>query len=186
MLRPNRLTLKWLNKNRFKRFHHINNAINIYIRRGDKILENEMELVTSDAYTSAANIIWQDKLISRVNGKNVTHHKIFYDSEDASANLEIGALSKFYSWEFFNTTFNDRYIHQSNNHHELEYLGMIHTLDNAMTCSGWVYTLASNFCRLINELRTAIGGKLRYPYADLSLETYWNVPCIGNNISDFD
>mmetsp|Transcript_28186 Transcript_28186/g.27032 ORF Transcript_28186/g.27032 Transcript_28186/m.27032 type:complete len:86 (+) Transcript_28186:560-817(+) len=57
-------------------------------------------LVTSDAHTSAANIIWQDKLISRVNGENIIHHKIFFDSEDASANLEIGALSKFYSWEF--------------------------------------------------------------------------------------
>jgi hypothetical protein len=188
MLRPNNLTLEWLYKNRPKRFHHTDNSINIYIRRGDKTLD-EMKSVTSDAYISAANIIWRDKLISKVNGENITHHKIFFESEDASANLEVEALSKLCSWEFFNTTFYDRSIHQSklkaNNHHELEYLGMIHTLDTAMISSGWVCTLASNVCRLIDELRTTIAGKLRYPYADLSEETCTNVPCIGSNISNF-
>lgn len=193
ILRPNEITLKWLHKNRIKGLTHDKDPIHIYIRRGDKAVE--MALVATDAYTAAANIIWDNKLMNRVNGKNITHKNVVFASEDVTAHLEIAAASKQNSWGLYSATFFNRSVMDAGKtkmtyvngiHHELEYLSMIHTLETAMISSGWVCTLGSNYCRLIDELRTTIGGKLRYPYADLSKETCREIPCIGSGIKYFD
>ncbi len=42
-------------------------------------------------------------------------------------------------------------------HDELEYISMLLNLYYALQCEAWVCTLASNFCRIIDELRSTIG-----------------------------
>ena len=56
-------------------------------------------------------------------------------------------------------------------HHELEYLSMVLNLDLALRCDAWVCTLASNTCRLMDELRWTIAAKARRTYADIGPAT---------------
>ena len=42
-------------------------------------------------------------------------------------------------------------------HDDLEYISMLLNLYYALQCEGWVCTLASNSCRVMDELRTTIG-----------------------------
>jgi hypothetical protein len=66
-------------------------------------------------------------------------------------------------------------------HDVLEYISMILNLQYAIQCEAWVCTLASNSCRIIDELRATIGGKANRFYADLSGETCSNPPCIEDH-----
>ncbi len=63
-------------------------------------------------------------------------------------------------------------------HDNLEYISMILNLQYALQCEAWVCTIASNSCRVIDELRTTVGGKANRHYADLSGETCSDPPCI--------
>ena len=64
-------------------------------------------------------------------------------------------------------------------HDPLEYLSMLWNLQQSVQCQGWVGTLASNWCRVVDELRASVGGKADCPFADLSRETCRAPPCIG-------
>ena len=71
-------------------------------------------------------------------------------------------------------------------YHQLEYLSMIINLAYLVKCDAWVCTLASNYCRLVDELRATVGGKANRFYADLSRDTCSSPPCIGGqNITSF-
>jgi hypothetical protein len=72
-------------------------------------------------------------------------------------------------------------------HDSLEYLSMMLNLQFAMQCESWICTLASNSCRMMDELRATIGGKANRFYADISPETCNDVPCLVNygNIKTF-
>lgn len=63
-------------------------------------------------------------------------------------------------------------------HDENEYLSMLLNLQIAMKCEAWVCTLASNSCRMMDEMRATIGAKANRFYADLSIETCTDPPCI--------
>ena len=47
-------------------------------------------------------------------------------------------------------------------HHPEEYLSMLLNLQLSTQCDAWVCTLASNWCRLMDELRVTIGGKASF------------------------
>lgn len=71
-------------------------------------------------------------------------------------------------------------------HDNLEYISMMLNLQYALRCETWVCTLASNSCRIIDELRTTIGGKANRKYADLSIETCKEPPCIEGGNYKYD
>jgi hypothetical protein len=54
-------------------------------------------------------------------------------------------------------------------HHELEYFSMIFNIDYHVRCNAFVCTLPSNFCRLIDELRATVGGKVTRHFAELGI-----------------
>lgn len=64
-------------------------------------------------------------------------------------------------------------------HHDFEYLSMMLNLEYAARCEAWVCTIASNSCRVMDELRATLGAKANRFFADLSLETCRRPPCIG-------
>ncbi len=66
-------------------------------------------------------------------------------------------------------------------HDDLEYISMMFNLQYSLQCEAWVCTLASNSCRLIDELRATLGGKANRFYADLSIETCAAPPCIEDH-----
>ena len=54
-------------------------------------------------------------------------------------------------------------------HHEHEYLSMVLNIYYHVRCNAYVFTLPSNFCRIIDELRAAVGGKITRPFAELGI-----------------
>ena len=64
--------------------------------------------------------------------------------------------------------------------HEMEYISYLLHLSEIIRCDVMICTVPSNYCRLIDELRTTIGAKANYLNADLSQETCKNPPCIRN------
>lgn len=71
-------------------------------------------------------------------------------------------------------------------HHDLEYLSMLLNVHYLVRAGAYVCTLASNFCRVIDELRATVGAKADRVFVDLSHETcHHDPPCISA-VSDFD
>ena len=58
-----------------------------------------------------------------------------------------------------------------------QYISILLNLEYSLKCDAWVCTLASNSCRLIDELRATVGGKANYVFADLSKESCDQPPC---------
>eukprot|EP01041_Mallomonas_annulata_P009124 gene9124-18900_t len=139
-------------------------CISVYVRRGDKF--KEMSL-----------------------GDKGT---MFFNSEDPDVLSEAQVWAHQTGWSLQYTTVIDRNQSRARlprPHHALleeEYLAMILNLEYALQCDAWVCTLASNYCRVIDELRATVSGKAHLPYADLSRETCVRPPCIGSrDISTF-
>lgn len=63
-------------------------------------------------------------------------------------------------------------------HDELEYISMLLNLYYSLRSEAYVCTLASNSCRIIDEMRATLGGKANRFYADLSVETCPHPPCL--------
>jgi len=66
-------------------------------------------------------------------------------------------------------------------HHDLEYLSMLLNLEFSTRCEAWVCTIASNSCRVMDEMRATIGAKANRYFADLSKETCRLPPCVGTD-----
>lgn len=64
--------------------------------------------------------------------------------------------------------------------HEYEYFSYILHLSEILSCDAVICTIPSNFCRIIDELRTTVGGSANGFNADVSTETCQRVPCIRN------
>jgi hypothetical protein len=67
---------------------------------------------------------------------------------------------------------------KSSQHHQFEYLSMLLNLDYHLQCDAWVCTMRSNFCRIIEELRASVAGKLHKHYMDVGQH------CPGNSCFD--
>lgn len=61
---------------------------------------------------------------------------------------------------------------------QMEYFSYLLHLGDLLRCRAFVCTLASNYCRLVDELRATVGGKANAYLADLSLESCANPPCV--------
>ena len=69
---------------------------------------------------------------------------------------------------------------------QYEYFSYLLHLSELIRCRAMVCTLASNFCRLVDELRATVGGKAGAYMADLSTETCLKPPCVRPfSISDY-
>ena len=51
-----------------------------------------------------------------------------------------------------------------------EFLWSLLNLQLALEADAWVGTLTSNWCRLIDELRSTVRCKAEFPYADAQLD----------------
>eukprot|EP01041_Mallomonas_annulata_P005082 gene5082-10171_t len=107
-------------------------------------------------------------------------------SEDPSVLKEAQLWAEKTGWKLVYTTIFDRNKSQAKLNRfvkkglEEEYLAMILNLEYSLRCDAWVCTLASNFCRIIDELRTTIIGKAHRPFIDLSIETCSKPPCVND------
>lgn len=80
------------------------------------------------------------------------------------------------------------YKHSSKNlvvHHPDEYLSMLLNIHLLVHASGWVCTLASNFCRIVDELRATIGARAHLAFIDLSRESCPSRFCVYEGFKDF-
>jgi len=195
MMRPNPSTLLEIEKYRQLPISSTDACVAMHVRRGDKSIE--MSLIPTENYLSAAQYIWDHHMVERSRGQEKPI--LFVSSEEPSVFTEAEQWGKAHNWTVLYTNlfdrstvsarldFNATSLERKNKipsvHHELEYISMLVNLDYALRCQGWVCTLASNTCRLIDELRATIGGKINNPFADLSIETCSAPPCYnGTNI----
>ena len=171
--------------------------ISIYVRYGDKSIE--MELVKFDLYFQTAIDLWKKELVQNNNNQN-NELIIFLGTETPSIIQQAIEWSLKTNITVIYTNIFDRSIVSAsldfkNQHairkspsfryHELEYLNILLNLYNSLKCDAWICTLASNYCRIIDELRATIGGKANYHFVDLSKESCNKVPCYNNeNHSD--
>jgi len=118
---------------------------------------------------------------------------LFIGSEDQTVLEDTIKWGKEAHWNVVYTNLFDRTIqsaaktwdevHQKHHHtvHDPnEYLSMLWNLYYSIQCEAWVCTLASNSCRIIDELRTTIGAKANRFFADISAETCDIPPCIND------
>eukprot|EP01040_Poterioochromonas_malhamensis_P005455 gene5455-5855_t len=66
-------------------------------------------------------------------------------------------------------------------HDNLEYLSMLYNLLLSSQCEAWVCTLASNSCRIMDEIRATVGGKANRHFADISKESCDDLPCVADH-----
>mmetsp|Transcript_25713 Transcript_25713/g.25941 ORF Transcript_25713/g.25941 Transcript_25713/m.25941 type:complete len:162 (-) Transcript_25713:54-539(-) len=152
-----------------------------------------MQMIPTVQYLETAASLWRNMTAEgAVTGANPT---IFLASEDPRVVWEGRQWGATNAFQIFYTNLFDRrnvsaflnyrasvnrIRRKTYRHHELEYLSMLLTIELSVRCQGWVCTLESNFCRVIDELRATIGNKANFPYfADLSRETCFSPPCIG-------
>ena len=189
ILRPNGKTLKWLEDNSLYRNLSSDNppVIGVYVRRGQK--SSEMRLLPFSEYINATEFLWKgfpeflkpDKLWTK---------SVFFATEDP------GVLHEAILWASasqVNLLYTDLFerngtaaasANGEGTHHGLEYLSMLLNIDHLLQSSAWVCTLASNFCRLVDELRTTVSPLLTRPFVDISPETCNLSPCVGDGVFD--
>lgn len=166
--------------------------VSVYIRRGDKA--TEMHLVPFSRYTDAIDMIYDSTqgLLPLLpspssNKKRQQHHHpkkriIFMASEDSLTMQNMSIWSQFHNYSMYSTNLFNRsglfaeYTaterkHKAPVHHPLEYLSMLLNIHYLIQGEAFVCTMASNFCRLVDELRATVGGRADRAYLDLSEET---------------
>lgn len=193
-LRPNPQTLNEITKYSapYSMDHRSDSCIAMHVRRGDKDLE--MFYVPLADYLSTAEHLWQ-----QLQKPKQTFRKapvLVISSEDPSVLEETVKWGRQKGWRIIHTDLFDRrnvsaklsfntYVENVINktivHHELEYISILVNFHLALQCDAWVCTLASNSCRLIDELRATVGNKANNDFADLSVETCNMPPCIGGD-----
>lgn len=193
MLRPNNATLDFVYRNRDPVIASVDGqCISTYVRHGDKGIE--MKLVPFGQYAKQAKGLWESKDIPGF--RNYTQPKVFYvASEDFEvykeantwgakenvivrrSNLSALVLSdrmrKVKQHDLERSTAKSR---------TFEYLSYILHLHDLSSCEAAICTMPSNYCRLVDELRSTVGGKANRIFIDLSVETCKaGPPCIRRN-----
>jgi hypothetical protein len=153
--------------------------------------DNEERLSLHRNFTEAVA-----ELHSRGNyGQNMPINGTFFiTTEDPAVLQEADAWGKANNWEISYTNLFDRAAQTAYKtwdeqhkrgtvavHDDLEYISMLLNLQYSLQCEAWVCTLASNSCRLIDELRATLGGKANRFYVDLSGETCVEPPCVEDH-----
>jgi hypothetical protein len=198
--RLNNMSKTMLAANRIPRHqHNSSKCVAMYVRHGDK--GSEMMLHGFDEYASAAQSLWADRVRlghfksddkptiilgtetphilveavhwGRKHGWNIVYNKIVLDIF-----REKGVdLAKHLSHPSLRGIFNQSVEMDQSKHIPMEYFSMIANLADLMQCDMFVCTLASNYCRMLDELRVAIGDRASSPFVDLSPETCSDPPC---------
>lgn len=192
LIRPNNATLNLLEKTRDQHLVNINgNCISTYVRHGDKGIE--MQLVPFQNYASMAMKLWKK---TDVPGLDTSKPKVFYIASD-----DYQAINQAHQWgkkhnimvrqsNMSRTILSDR--RQIIKQHDMErnfppsrameYFSYILHLADTVYCEATICTWPSNYCRLIDELRTTVGGKANRVFVDLSVETCEKgPPCIRDH-----
>jgi len=168
-------------------------CVSIYVRRGDKHVETIPSPL--EYYLDSAKMLWNTGLVPGV--AQGDQGIVFIGSEDADVIDQAkawGATNNFRV--LFTTLFDRRQVSAGLNftiqnklkkkrkalHHDLEYFSMLFNLDFHLKCSAFVCTIPSNFCRIIDELRATVGGKVDRHYVDVS-EMCGTPPCFSHNFN---
>jgi len=190
LLRPNEATRKLLKEYSNLDFNpNKERCVSIYIRRGDKHVE--MKLIKTYKYLKVAKMFYDNGLIPGLPETNNSRPVIFIGSEDPTAIDETIAWGNQNNWKVIYTNLFDRksvsaYMNDTEQvavrsakvakHHDLEYFSMLLNLHYHLQCEAYVCTMASNFCRVIDELKATVAGKIHRHYADIS--ECRNPPCL--------
>jgi hypothetical protein len=136
-------------------------------------------------------MFYDNGLIPGLPETNNSRPVIFIGSEDPTAIDETIAWGNQNNWKVIYTNLFDRksvsaYMNDTEQvavrsakvakHHDLEYFSMLLNLHYHLQCEAYVCTMASNFCRVIDELKATVAGKIHRHYADLS--ECRNPPCL--------
>jgi len=171
ILRPNKNTedsLRDLREAAFSGDHDLSEAISVHVRRGDKWRENKP--VPNEAYDGAAQ-----RMLEGASGDTCRplRRRLFVSSDDAAAveyfrdetewTVEVADLGIYKP----NTTMSSvEYAQELGAAKDM--FGSLLNLQLALECGGFVGTLSSNWCRLIDELRSTIGCKADAPFLDVA------------------
>jgi hypothetical protein len=191
-VRPNQATLKLLAQQQDQQLSNINGqCVSTYIRHGDKGIE--MKLVGTSDYATVADQIWKQKQLP--SGMVSGQPKVFYvASEDLEAMEQVTQWGKVNNVDVRSSNLSqtilsdkvkvlDQYDMEKGfpKSREMEYFSYILHLADIMQCEAFICTEASNYCRVIDELRTTVGGKANRLAVDLSAETCTKPPCYRNH-----
>lgn len=146
--------------------YHLNN-----INTNTNILDRSKTLFIG---TDDPNVLEEAKLWGKENNCKIIFTNLF-DRSKQVASLNISVIR-------------DKSINKDYVHDELEYVSEILNLEYLVRSDMYVCTLASNFCRLVDELRVTLGYKAKRLFADLSHESCRkkpSPPCIGDADSQY-
>lgn len=196
LVRPNAAVIEWIKKHGMQEYDKTDNYVSVYIRRGDKSIEAKLPPV--DSFTMATDMLYNQKLMD---GNGDEKRLMFLASEDSkvlSAMTEWNKQTQRYHMNFTNVfdrkgllaersaEEREKHLYRGPDHHPEEYLSMLLNVHYLVRGNGYVCTLSSNFCRLVDELRATVAGKADRPYADLSEETCTKPPCVFEGIKYLD
>jgi hypothetical protein len=157
--------------------HQTEHCVSVYVRRGDKDLEMRI-LQNEEMFFDAAKRLW-----AQLEGVEREQPKMFIGSEDAGVIEHAIKWGKQNNWKILYSNLFDRAAVMTGLnataqaearrtgkgvHHPLEYAAMMLNLDAHIRCSAFVCTHASNYCRVIDEMRATVAAKAHRPYADFS------------------
>jgi len=188
LMRPNQRTLLELAMRRREVFTHSpsvmpKGTVSAHVRHGDKGLE--MKLLPMRAYLTAATLLL-DVFEGHATRPWSNNKAVFVSTEDPDAITT--ALSWAHKAHNTQTTENNPHIETDSwniyytdiPRSNLPLTGLVQkfggvnemlngllNLQLAVECDFWVCTLSSNWCGLIDELRSISAGKASHPYVDI-------------------
>eukprot|EP01042_Synura_sphagnicola_P033771 gene33771-43342_t len=166
LVRPNAAVIEWIKKHGMQEYDKTDNYVSVYIRRGDKSIEAKLPPV--DSFTMATDMLYNQKLMD---GNGDEKRLMFLASEDSkvlSAMTEWNKQTQRYHMNFTNVfdrkgllaersaEEREKHLHRGPDHHPEEYLSMLLNVHYLVRGNGYVCTLSSNFCRLVDELRATV------------------------------
>ena len=199
LMRPNEATRQLIMQHRLDKEMAFDfnkeQCVSVHVRRGDKHLE--MKVIEDET------VFFETALQLWTNLKNITQSTqqrgvMYFGSEDPSAMDSAQEWGQKNNWDIkFSNLFDRRTVSTRLNateqeqareknafvHHEWEYFNMILTLDGHLRCRAFVCTQRSNYCRVIDEMRATVGGKLNKQYADFSCHGDHVKACIDSPLT---
>ena len=143
-------------------------TISVHVRHGDKYVESA--LVEDGVYLRVAEEMYKaQQNLSNVARTERLRHRIFLSTEDPQTVEAFGAAVE---WDVQVTDIMRESSATSTLAHAAaigpyeEMLNSLMNLDLALQGDGFVGTLSSNWCRLIDELRATVRCKAHAPYLD--------------------
>lgn len=160
--------------------------LQVHIRRGDKW--KDAPDTNDHEYDIAAQTIYNDSVAScnlADKPPSCVNREVFVSTEDVSA---IDYFVNHTDWTVRyvdnptllkpdKAVFSQEYALKIGPSKDM--LGSLLNLQLALECSAWVGTLSSNWCRLIDQMRSTVGCKAHLPFVDpvQSKQYNYNLGC---------